>query len=217
MNIPMELYIQAQSHLPESGKHILAQQTTDRIVVYQAYNNEIANFALANGHFGGPKFSLERMSWIKPGFMWMMYRSGWATKPNQERVLAIYLGKERFEEILLRSVSTSFHSNSQYPNREDWNKALQTSDVLLQWDPDHDPQGGKLERRAVQVGLRGDTLKEFVTDWIERIEDVTKFVKDQKIVFDSNEWDKLLVPVETVFKPSDEQICERIGLSIWNN
>ncbi|KAI1700746.1 hypothetical protein Ddc_17963 [Ditylenchus destructor] len=215
MNIPTELYIQeGKCHLPKSGKHILAHQTTDQIVVYQAYNNEIAEFALANGYFGGAKFSLERMSWIKPGFMWMMYRSGWATKPNQERVLAIYLKKERFEEILLRSVSTSFNSNSQYPNREDWNKALKTSDVLLQWDPDHDPQGGKLERRAVQIGLRGETLKDFATNWIEKIEDVTEFVKDQKIFVDSNELDKLLVPVETVFMPSDEQICERIGLSM---
>ncbi|KAI1704783.1 hypothetical protein DdX_14003 [Ditylenchus destructor] len=90
-----------------------SQQITDRIVVYQAYNNEIANFALANGYFGGPKFSLERMSWIKPGFMWMMYRSGWATKPNQERVLAIYLGKEslqRFSSVPFQPPSIQTHN-----------------------------------------------------------------------------------------------------------
>jgi hypothetical protein len=28
------------------------------------------------------------------------------------------------------------------------------SEVRLQWNPDHDPTGNKLERRALQLGLR---------------------------------------------------------------
>jgi len=26
---------------------------------------------------------MNRMTWIKPNFLWMMYRSGWASKKNQ--------------------------------------------------------------------------------------------------------------------------------------
>jgi hypothetical protein len=37
------------------------------------------------------------MTWIKPSFLWMMYRCGWATKPGQERVLAIQITREGFE------------------------------------------------------------------------------------------------------------------------
>jgi len=68
--------------------------------VYQAYKPEIANFAVRNGFFGGAKFSFERMSWIKPNFLWMMYRSGWATKEGQENILAVKLKRSFFEEIL---------------------------------------------------------------------------------------------------------------------
>ena len=58
------------------------------IRVYQAYNDVIANEALELGKFGR-NFSMTRMTWIKPSFLWMMYRSGWGKKKNQERILAI--------------------------------------------------------------------------------------------------------------------------------
>ena len=40
------------------------------------------------------------MSWIKTNFLWMMYRCGWASKKNQERVLAVRITREGFETIL---------------------------------------------------------------------------------------------------------------------
>jgi hypothetical protein len=46
------------------------------IVVYQAYRPQIGRFAAPRGSFGGSHFSLGLMSWIKPNFLWMMYRSG---------------------------------------------------------------------------------------------------------------------------------------------
>ena len=60
----------------------------DHLTVYQAYPPEIADAAVAAGRFV-PPFKRERMTWIKPSFRWMMYRCGWATKPGQERVLAV--------------------------------------------------------------------------------------------------------------------------------
>jgi len=67
---------------PASGRHILAQFDEHSVVVYQAYNAAIGNFAAKNGYFGG-EFRLNRMSWIKTNFLWMMYRSGWGQKPNR--------------------------------------------------------------------------------------------------------------------------------------
>ncbi|WP_141653813.1 DUF4291 family protein, partial [Erwinia billingiae] len=32
------------------------------------------------GTFASPPFSMTRMTWIKPSFLWMMYRSGWGMK-----------------------------------------------------------------------------------------------------------------------------------------
>jgi hypothetical protein len=59
--------------LPKSGRHIIAQFDDEGVVVYQAYRPTIGNFAATHGYFGG-EFSLNRMSWIKPNFLWMMYR-----------------------------------------------------------------------------------------------------------------------------------------------
>ena len=57
----------------EEEKNIYAVFDNKTIRVYQAYNNEIADEALKLGKFGS-KFSLNRMTWIKPSFLWMMYR-----------------------------------------------------------------------------------------------------------------------------------------------
>nr|WP_312429674.1 DUF4291 family protein [Lacrimispora sp.] len=60
---------------------IYALYDNDTIRVYQAYNDIIANEAIKSGTFGA-SFNMDRMTWIKPSFLWMMYRSGWATKLN---------------------------------------------------------------------------------------------------------------------------------------
>ena len=60
--------------------------------VYQAYNNNIADEAVRTGTFGGA-FKMRRMTWIKPSFLWMKYRSGWATKIGQNRILAVLTSK----------------------------------------------------------------------------------------------------------------------------
>ena len=75
MNLAVEPYLQQLERWPKSGKHILAQFDETSIVVYQAYNPSIGRFAAAHGYFG-ESFNLTRMSWIKPNFLWMMFRSG---------------------------------------------------------------------------------------------------------------------------------------------
>ncbi len=75
MNLRTEAYLSQAARWPKTGRHILAQYDDQSIIVYQAYNASIGHFAASHGYFSG-SFSLERMSWIKPNFLWMMYRSG---------------------------------------------------------------------------------------------------------------------------------------------
>jgi len=70
-------------------RQVRAQYDENTIAVYQAYSPEIAEPALAAGTFVEP-FGMHRMTWIKPSFLWMAYRSGWATKPGQTVVLRIH-------------------------------------------------------------------------------------------------------------------------------
>ena len=160
MNLATELYTEQVKRWPKEGRHVLAHFDETSIIVYQAYNSSIANYAIANGAFGGSDFRFGRMSWIKPNFLWMTYRSGWGTKDNQERTLGLRLRREFFESLLAQAVQSSYYEGH-YPSREDWQQALAQSAVRLQWDPDHHPSGAKVERRAIQLGLRRDVLEAF--------------------------------------------------------
>lgn len=202
-------YIEQTKLWPSSRRHILAHYDEQSIVVYQAYRPEIGEYAVKHQRLGG-EFSLNRMSWIKPNFLWMMYRSGWGTKPGQEVILAIWLSIESFESILEEAVHASFVEEV-YSNREDWSSAVKNSDVRLQWDPDHLPKGAKLERRAIQLGLRGKFLKRYAHEWIHRIEDVSEFVAEQRNNLSSP--DQLVTPVERVYAIKDPEISQRVGVS----
>ena len=158
MNLVTEPYLVQAARWPTNGRHILAQFDDQSVIVYQAYRPAIGHFAAKNGFFGGD-FSLNRMSWIKPNFLWMMYRCGWASNEGQDVVLAVRLKRSAFDEILRLAIHSSFVPEV-YENEMAWKSALANSDVRLQWDPDHDPSGAPVERRAIQLGLRGDVLDE---------------------------------------------------------
>jgi hypothetical protein len=121
MNLATEPYLVQAARWPNSGRHILAQFDDDSVIVYQAYRTSIGNFAATNGYFGG-EFSLNRMSWIKPNFLWMMYRCGWASKEGQEVVLAVRLKRSAFDEILRLAVHSSFVPEV-YENELAWRSA----------------------------------------------------------------------------------------------
>lgn len=200
-----------QETLPKSGKHIVAQQTDDSLVVYQAFRPAIANYAVAHQAFGGNAYNFDRMSWIKPNFLWMMYRCGWAEKEGQERVLAIHLPKTFFEEILSQA-ALSTYKHWIYPDKAIWEETLRTKPVRLQWDPDHDPAGNKIERRAIQLGLKGDILKEFGKRQVQAIEDITDFVKEQRAVLRSGRPEDLLVPEESLYVLQNTSLKNSIDL-----
>lgn len=191
----IESYQQQTQNWPQSGKHIMAQFTDDYVVVYQAYRPAIGQFAAKHQYFGG-EFSYSRMSWIKPNFLWMMYRSGWGAKPGQEIVLAIFLKRAYFETIL----SNAFPStNVMNLDNAQWKSKVAATDVRLQWDPDHDPYGAKLERRAVQLGLRNDYLAPFKGEGVIRVEDISNFVATQRQHVQEGELEKLMTPAETPY------------------
>ncbi len=210
MNILTEPYLEQLKRWPASGKHILAQFTAETVTVYQAYRPAIGLFAVKNQRFGG-EFSFNRMSWIKPNFLWMMYRSGWGTKEGQEITLAIKLRRSAFDEILQQAVHSSYLPEV-YASVESWKARLAQSLVRLQWDPDHDPAGGKQERRAIQLGLTGEILHHFAQEWIVSIEDISSFVAEQREQAASGVFANLVTPREEVYSINNPEIALHIGL-----
>lgn len=209
MKIRTEKYLEAIERLPKLGQQILGYQQDQQIVVYQAYNHQIADYAVKNQMLGGTHYSYNRMSWIKPNFLWMMYRCGWAYKETQEGVLAMRINKVDFDNILRQAVFSSFNP-ANYESHDHWKEELNEMEVRLQWDPDHDPFGGKLTRRTIQIGMKGSVLEVFGRQQIKLIEDTTGFVKEQKFHVDNRELDKLSVPIETVYQLADEDLHKKI-------
>lgn len=212
MPLSTEAYATQAARWPASGRHILAQFDATSVVVYQAYRPAIGRFAAEHGRFGG-EFSLSRMSWVKPNFLWMMYRSGWGTKEGQEVVLAVRLRRAAFDELLARAVPSSFHP-ARYASREAWQHDVSTSDVRLQWDPDHNPSGAPLERRALQLGLRGETLRRYAGEWLLGVDDVSGFVAEQR-ERQARGWAGLETPREDVYPVADPAVASALGVDPW--
>jgi hypothetical protein len=202
-------YTEQIVRLPKIGRHIVAQFDDEGVVVYQAYRPAIGEFAANHGYFGG-EFSLNRMSWIKPNFLWMMYRSGWGQKEGQEVVLAVKIKRAAFNTILAAAVCSGYNSDL-YPTEKDWKHAVNRSDVRLQWDPDHSPTGGKLARKAIQLGLRGDMLAAYAREWIIWVEDISEFVREQYQHI--NDFERLIVPSESIYPVTDSDTISRLQLN----
>lgn len=211
MKLKIKKYTEQLKEWPEKGHHIMAQYDEEKVIVYQSYRPEIGNFAMKNQFFGGP-FKYTRMTWVKPNFLWMMYRNGWGTKEGQEVVLAIHLKRAAFERYLSQAVYSSFQAHL-YENEESWKKEIQNSNIRLQWDPDHDPYGAKLERRAIQIGIRNEEIIKYAKEDIQEIEDISAFVREQYEFVKNNDLQSLVLPEEKPFFSINEEVNKFLKLS----
>jgi len=146
-----------------TARQIRARYSADTITVYQAYSPQIGAPAVAAGWFVAP-FKRDRMTWIKPSFLWMMYRCGWATKPGQEHVLAVEITRAGFEWALARAC-LSHYDRQLYENKADWSRQLKTSPARVQWDPERSLQLQALPYRSLQLGLSGEAVDRYVDEW----------------------------------------------------
>lgn len=210
MNLQTQHYLEQNKQWPQEGRHILAQYDDSSIVVYQAYRKSIGIFAAKNQFFGGD-FSYTRTSWIKTNFLWMMYRSGWGTKAGQEIILAIRISRELFEKILELAISSTYNRLA-FPTEKEWSIAGKKSPVRLQWDPDHSPTGAKVERKAIQLGLRREILDKYGKEPLE-IEDISDFVAEQRENAKPSRYEQLVLPLEHVYTPQSEIARQQVYIS----
>jgi len=124
------------------------------VYFYQAYNQQIAEFAVREQNFGGEGWNPSRMSWIKPSLGWMLYRAGYGYKDkNQARILKVKLSHSVLAEILTNASLASSARSSENICR-------------IQWDPERDLFSSQMDRkgehkeprklphtRAIQIGI----------------------------------------------------------------
>lgn len=156
-------------------RQIRAVYDDQTIRVYQAYSDEIADAALTRGTFVSPPFKINRMTWIKPSFLWMMYRSGWSYKDaGQCRILAIDISREGFHWALDNGCPSKPDPTM---SEEDWSRLKANSPVRIQWDPERDLRLRPLPHRAIQIGLGEAAVRLYVSQWIQKITDITDLTR----------------------------------------
>ncbi|KAG8674631.1 hypothetical protein FPOAC2_00661 [Fusarium poae] len=169
----------ANSFIPY--RQIRAHYNDTTITVYQAYKESIAKAAVENQKLNtSPDFKPGRMTWIKPSWAWMMYRSGYSFKdPGQSRILALRMKHQHFIDLLERGVLSS-HVKQPEPG----GKREKPSDVRIQWDPERTPKLEVLPYRSIQIGIPGALSEQWANEWVSEIEDVTDKARELKRVID---------------------------------
>ena len=146
------------------------------VYVYQAFTAFTARNAVADQAFlPGAGFKLSRMTWLKLSFGWMLHRSDFARSPRQERVLRIKISRTFFEALLREAVpSSADHAPSL--DRGAWRLAFAATDVVYQWDPDRTIEARRYGKSVLQLGIRGERIKQYAREQILSVEDLTPLV-----------------------------------------
>ncbi|MFB9718480.1 DUF4291 domain-containing protein [Planobispora longispora] len=148
-----------------SQYQVRADYDAETIVVYQAYPASVADPALRAKRFV-PPFSFNRMTWIKPSFLWLMHRSNWGQKAGQERILMVRITREGWHEALSRAVLTTADPST-----------VGRAAVHVQWDPERSLRGAALNHYSIQVGIGRGLIRTFADEWIADLADLTPRVR----------------------------------------
>jgi hypothetical protein len=160
---------------PDPACEVRARHTDTTITVYQAYPPVIGEPAARDGRFPAA-WKRDRMTWVKPSFLWMMYRCGWATKEGQETVLAVEITRDGFDRAL-RSACLSHYVPGLHGNHDAWRQDLKRSPARVQWDPERDLRLRPLPHRSLQLGLAAGAARQYADEWVRSITDVTPLAR----------------------------------------
>ncbi len=182
---------------------IRARHTSETVTVYQAYSPALGLPAARDGRFPAA-WKRERMTWIKPSFLWMMYRCGWGTKEGQETVLAVEIRRDGFEWAL-RHACLSHYVRGLHTDRAAWQRELKRAPTRVQWDPERDLRLQPLAYRSLQLGLSGEAARRYADEWIVSITDVTGTARAVHTLVRENELDAAarLLPEEPDYPAGD--------------
>lgn len=157
------------------------------VTVYQAYAPHLGLPTARDGRFPAA-WKRERMTWIEPSFLWMMYRCGWGEKPQQETVLALDITREGFEWALRHACLSHFDADV-HADRDAWRSEMRRAPVRVVgvppmagglWgrDPERDLHLRPLSHRSLQLGLSGEAAGRFADEWITAVRDVTPLARE---------------------------------------
>lgn len=190
---------------------IRATYTEEHIAVYSAFSSSIADVALQHQKLL-PPFVYNRMTWIKPSYLWLMYRSDWGGRAGMERTLRIWIKRSNWEAALAEAILTTPEKHV-YKDVKKWRKSLDKARIRVQWDPERDIKNQRLDYKSIQMGITADLSEVYAKKWIVKIEDLTEDTKAiSSLVFQRKfEAAKLLLPEEKIY-PINNEIRKSLGM-----
>lgn len=183
------------------------------IAVYSAFDASIANIAVKQQKLL-PPFSYSRMTWIKPSYLWMMYRSEWGNKLGMERILRIWILRSEWDKALKEAILTTPETRV-YSDPGKWRSQLERARIRVQWDPERDIHNKRQPYKSIQVGITAELSEVYAKRWIQKIEDCTSLTHQirNKIWAGDTEGAELLLPSERLY-PVGADIARALGMSI---
>jgi hypothetical protein len=172
-------------------RQVRAAQTQTTVRVYQACSPAVADSALEKQTFVAP-FERDGTTWLVPSFRWAAYGSGYGSKPGRERILAVDITRNGFEEAIARATGGG--------------------PVLVRWDAERDLDHTALNFETIRIGLTGDVIDDYADEWITAITDVTPVMRDISGLLATDQLHKAvkLVPHEPPY-PLSEDLAKAIG------
>jgi hypothetical protein len=152
------------------------------------------------------------MTWIKPSFLWMMYRCGWGAKAGQETVLAVEMSRAGFEWAL-RHACLSSYVRGVHPDRATWQHQLKRAPARVQWDPERDLHLQPLPYRSLQLGLSGEAVRRYADEWTVAIRDITPLAREIHALIRGGDLASAtrLLPSERPYPTGDEPLAHLLG------
>ncbi|MFD9029787.1 DUF4291 domain-containing protein [Streptomyces sp. NPDC059567] len=190
---------------------IRALHTESTVTVYQAYAPSIGLPAAREGRFP-PAWKRDRMTWIKPSFLWMMYRCGWGLKEGQQTVLAVEITREGFEWAL-SNACLSHYDRDVHPDQTTWKRDLRRSPARVQWDPERNLRLAALPHRSLQLGLTGEASRRYADEWTVAVRDVTPLAHEIHALVREGRLDeaRTRMPEERPYRAGTELLGHLVG------
>jgi hypothetical protein len=91
-------------------------------------------------------------------------------------VLAVEITRAGFEWALAHACLSHF-DRTRDADRQAWSRRLKVSPVRVQWDPERSLRLRALPHRSLQVGLSGEAVDRYITDWTVALTDATPSVR----------------------------------------
>ncbi|MFE9449387.1 DUF4291 domain-containing protein [Streptomyces sp. NPDC006739] len=197
--------------MAQPQREIRAAYADSTITVYQTYAPAIGLPAVQEGRFPAA-WKRDRMTWIKPSFLWMMYRCGWGAKEGQETVLAVEISRDGFEWAL-RHACLSSYVRGVHPDRGAWQRQLKRAPARVQWDPERDLHLRALPYRSLQLGLCGEAARRYADEWTVAIRDVTPLAHEIHALVNGGDLGSAarLLPRERPYPVEDGLLADLLG------